>query len=284
MERTLKLYDGTAIPKLGQGTWYLGDQPEKRADEIAALRTGFENGMTLIDSAEMYGSGRAEALVGEAVQDIPRETLYLVSKVYPHHAGRTDIFDCCDASIRRMNAGYLDLYLLHWRGSIPLAETAACMEELVERGKIRHWGVSNFDTDDMEELFQVKDGDRCAVNQVLYHLGSRGVEYDLLPWLTEHNVPLMAYCPAAQGGGLRRGLLEHLAVQSAAKAHGVAPIQVLLAFVLAAPNVLAIPRTGNPAHAKQNAETANLTLTREELMNLSNAFPAPDRKVYLDIL
>lgn len=280
----ITLPDGTQFPKLGQGTWYLGDDPSRRAQEIEALRTGIACGMTLIDSAEMYGGGRAESLVGEAIQGIPRESLILVSKVYPHHAGRADIFDCCDASIRRMQADYLDLYLLHWRGSIPLSETVSCMEELVKQGKIRHWGVSNFDVDDMEELFRVKNGNHCAVNQVLYHLASRGVEYDLLPWMQQRHIPLMAYCPVAQGGSLRRGMLEHPTVVELAKRHSAAPIQILLAFVLSRPGVFAIPRTGKPEHAKQNAEAAMIQLSKEELHQLDHAFPPPSRKVYLDIL
>ena len=176
--------------------------------------------MTLIDSAEMYGEGAAEHLVGQAIRGYDRERLYLVSKVYPFHAGRHDIFQSCENSLRRMGTDYLDLYLLHWRGSVPLAETVACMEELKAKGRIRSWGVSNLDTADMEELFEVTGGTSCLTDQVLYHLGSRGVEYDLLPWLRRHKMPLMAYCPLAQGGGLRRGLLASPAVRAAAQAHG----------------------------------------------------------------
>ena len=181
--KTVTLPDGTQVPALGQGTWYLGEQPAVRARELAALRTGIEHGMTLLDTAEMYGGGRSEELVGEAIRPYDREKLFLVSKVYPHNAGRPEIFRSCENSLRRLGTEYLDLYLLHWRGSVPFAETAECMEELVRKGRIRRWGVSNLDTDDMEELWGVPGGAQCQVDQVLYHLGSRGVEYDLLPWL-----------------------------------------------------------------------------------------------------
>lgn len=282
--KTILLPDGTAIPKIGQGTWYLGDDPAARNEEISALRKGVSLGMTLIDSAEMYGNGRSEKLVGEAIASLKREELFLVSKVYPHHAGRDDIFRCCDASIRRMNAGYLDLYLLHWRGSIPLSETVECMEELVKRGKIRRWGVSNFDTDDMEELFRVKNGERCAVNQVLYHLGSRGVEYDLLPWLKNHGVPLMAYCPLAQAGVLRRSLLTDRTVLQLAERHQVSPVQILLAFVVSRENVFAIPKSSTVEHTVQNAAAGDIILSEEEIEKLNKAFPAPSSKTFLDIV
>lgn len=196
---------GAPAGRIGQGTWELGVRPDRFAQECGALRAGVEAGMTLIDTAEMYGEGAAEELVGHALRGLDRERLYLVSKVYPHNAGRQHIFQCCEDSLRRMQTDYLDLYLLHWRGAVPLAETVECMEELKARGRIRAWGVSNLNRHWMEELFRVPGGDRCLTDQVLYHLGSRGVEYDLLPWLQRHGLPLMAYCPLAQGGTLRGG-------------------------------------------------------------------------------
>lgn len=282
--KQLILPDGTSVPKLGQGTWHMGDDLRKREAEKEALRTGVACGMNLIDSAEMYGNGKSEELIGEVVRDYDRDALFLVSKVYPHNAGRANIFDSCEASIRRMNAQYLDLYLLHWRGSVPLSETVECMEELVQRGLIRRWGVSNFDTEDMEELFRVEKGERCSVNQVLYHLGSRGVEFDLLPWLQRHNVPLMAYCPTAQAGSLRRGLLEIKKVLDVAKAHSATPVQVLLAFLSGKENVFAVPKAGRAEHVLENAGAVELVLTQEELRLLDEAYPPPNRKTYLDIV
>lgn len=274
---------GVLAGPIGQGTWYLGEDRAAAAREEAALRAGIEAGMTLIDTAEMYGDGLAEELVGRAIRGCAREKLYIVSKVYPFNAGRRNIFRSCEASLRRLGCDYLDLYLLHWRGSVPLAETVACMEELKARGRIRAWGVSNLDTRDMRELFAVPGGGGCATDQVLYHLGSRGIEYDLLPLLQARGVPVMAYCPLAQAGRLRRGLLAAPAVRAAAGAHGATPEQVLLAFLLAQPGVVPIPRTGRAEHTRQNAAAAVLRLTAAELAALDAAFPAPGRKVPLDM-
>lgn len=274
---------GKAAGPVGQGTWYLGEHRFAFQEEQNALRSGIDAGMTLIDSAEMYGDGAAEKLVGAAIQGYAREDLYLVSKVYPFNAGRLNIFKSCEASLRRMGTDYLDLYLLHWRGSVPFAETVACMENLKEKGRIRAWGVSNLDTQDMKELLAVKDGVHCATDQVLYHLGSRGIEYDLLPILRQHDIPVMAYCPLAQAGRLRRGLLDAPAVQEIAGAHSATPSQILLAFLLAQPSVMPIPRTGKAAHTLQNAGAAQIRLTDEELAALNRAFPAPDHKVPLDM-
>lgn len=275
--------NGTTAGPLGQGTWYLGESAASFSEEKAALCAGIEAGMTLIDTAEMYGEGAAERLVGEAIQGYDRGGLYLVSKVYPFNAGRDRIFKSCEASLRRMRTDYLDLYLLHWRGSVPLAETAACMEELKARGLIRAWGVSNLDTGDMEELLAVKGGENCAADQVLYHLGSRGVEFDLLPYLRAHDIPLMAYCPLAQAGRLRRGLLEAPVVREISEAHSAVPTQVLLAFLLAQAGVIPIPRTGNPEHMMKNAAAAQLKLSEAELKALNQVFPAPSHKTPLDI-
>lgn len=275
---------GAAVGPVGQGTWYLGENPAAFREECIALRAGIEQGMNLLDTAEMYGEGAAETLVGQAIQGFAREGLFLVSKVYPFHAGRQDIFQSCENSLRRMGTDYLDLYLLHWRGRVPLAETVTCMEELKTQGKIRAWGVSNLDAEDMRELLAVPGGETCATDQVLYHLGSRGIEYDLLPMLRERNIPVMAYCPLAQAGQLRRGLLNAPAVQQIARAHDATPAQILLAFLLAQPGVIPIPRTGKAQHARQNAQAAAIRLAEAELTALNKAFPAPKYKTPLDIV
>lgn len=278
------LPDGTAVPAIGQGTWFLGERTSAAEQEKQALTAGIGAGMTLIDTAEMYGSGKAETLIGKTIADKKREELFIVSKVYPHNAGRKNIFKSCMASMNRMGVDYLDLYLLHWRGGIPLAETVACMEQLKKEGKIRRWGVSNFDTDDMEELWSVPNGKNCAVNQVLYHVASRGIEYDLLPWMREHHVPLMAYCPLAQGGDLKRGLYEHPVLKQIAANHQATVTQILLAFVLRDGDVIAIPRTGKADHALENAAADAVVLTAEELAMIDQAFPAPTRKVWLEMV
>ncbi|MEY8352778.1 aldo/keto reductase [Lachnospiraceae bacterium 54-53] len=284
MEKMVILPDGTPVPAIGQGTWFLGEQKEKHEEETETLRTGIEAGMTLIDTAEMYGNGKAEKLIGEAIRGLDRSRLFLVSKVYPHNAGRKNIFKSCMDSMARLNTDYLDLYLLHWRGGIPLKETVECMEQLKKEGKIRRWGVSNFDTDDMEELWSVPQGENCAVNQVLYHVASRGIEYDLLPWMRRHGVPVMAYCPLAQAGDLKRGLYENPVLSGIAKARKCTISQILLAFVIRDGGIIAIPRTGKKEHASDNGKAGELQLTEEELKAIDRAFPAPDRKVYLDIV
>lgn len=282
--KTIRLPDGAIIPAVGQGTWYLGEDPRKRSDELEALRWGAQNGMPLIDTAEMYGDGASEDLVGEAIRSLDRDSLFLVSKVYPWNAGRENIFDACQASLNRMGIDHLDLYLLHWRGSVPLRETVDCMEELKARGLIRRWGVSNFDVDDMQQLLRLPHGENCAVVQDLYHLGSRGVEYTLLPFLRRQGIPLMAYSPLAQAGRLRQALTRNTAVQAVARAHHATEIQVLLAFVLAQPGVFAIPRSGRLAHTQANRAAADLRLSAEEMTLLDAAFPAPKHKVGLDMI
>ena len=280
--KTITLAAGDIVPALGQGTWYLGDDPAKRAQEVSALRTGMGAGMRLIDTAEMYGDGRSEKLVGEAIAAAPREELFLVSKVLPENAGEKHIFQCCDATMNRMGVDYLDLYLLHWRGSVPLAETVRCLEQLKELGKIKNWGVSNFDIGDMEELWRSPGGRNCQVNQVLYHMGSRGIEYSLLPWMREHRVALMAYCPLAQGGALRRGLLTDPAVLAVAEKHRATPIQVLLAWCIRDGNTIAIPRTGHPDHTLENAGANALLLDEEDLALIDRQYAPPTRKMPLD--
>ena len=284
MERYVTLPDGASVPAIGQGTWFLGEQRSRMEQEKEALTAGVKAGMTLIDTAEMYGSGKAESLIGRTIAGMDRSSLFLVSKVYPHNAGRKNIFKSCLASLERMGTDYLDLYLLHWRGGIPLEETVECMEQLKKEGKIRRWGVSNFETSDMEELWSVPGGKNCAVNQVLYHAASRGIEYDLLPWMREHHVPLMAYCPLAQGGDLRRGLYENAVLKNIAAAHGASISQVLLAFVVRDGSTIAIPRSSRKEHTLDNAGADGLALTEAELSAIDQEFPAPRNKVYLDIV
>ena len=283
MRQMVTLPDGVKVPALGQGTWFLGEKRAAAKAEKEALTAGIQAGMTLIDTAEMYGSGKAEELIGRTIAGMKREDLFIVSKVYPHNACRKNIFKSSMASMQRMGVDYLDLYLLHWRGGIPLSETVACMEQLKKEGKIRRWGVSNFDTEDMEELWSVPHGRNCAVNQVLYHVASRGIEFDLLPWMREHHVPLMAYCPLAQGGDLRRGLYQNPVLNQIAKAHQATVSQVLLAFAVRDGNTIAIPRTGKKDHALENAAADGLVLTKEELEMIDGEFPAPTRKVWLDM-
>jgi len=283
MIKTITLQDGTILPAIGEGTWYLGESSLTFQSEKASLTAGIRAGMKLIDTAEMYGDGQAEILVGECIQDFPRDDVFLVSKYYPNNASRARIFRTCEASLKRMRTDHLDLYLLHWRGSVPLAETAACMEELKKQGKILRWGVSNFDASDMEELWNTPQGRGCCVNQVLYHLGSRGVEYDLLPWMKEHGVAMMAYCPLAQGGSLKRSLYSDPVLRRIAAAHQATVSQILLAFVIAGGGVIAIPRTAHAEHAQENAAALSLTLTQEELAQLDQAWPAPRHKTPLDM-
>ncbi len=284
MKNEVVFSDGTKVPAIGQGTWFLGENKAKQSSEIEALKAGIEAGMTLIDTAEMYGSGKSEKLIGMAIKDIDREKLFIVSKVYPHNAGRKNIFKSCMDSMERLGVDYLDLYLLHWRGGIPLSETVSCMEQLKKEGKIRRWGVSNFDTDDMEELWSVPNGKNCSVNQVLYNVSSRGIEYDLLPWMREHKVPLMAYCPLAQGGDLCSGLYKSKVLNNIANNHGASISQVLLSFAMRDGNTIVIPRSSNKEHTLDNAGADALRLTDKELAEIDLEFEAPKYKTYLDIV
>lgn len=284
MKEKIKLRDKSTIPILGQGTWQMGENIVEKEKEIRALQYGISKGMTLIDTAEMYGSGGAELIVGQVVKKIDRKKLYLVSKVYPHNAGRDKIYQACEASLERLGTKYLDLYLLHWRGSVALEETVACMEDLVKQGKIRRWGVSNFDLDDIKELWQVKNGKNCVVNQVLYHLGSRGIEYDLLAWMEENNMATMAYCPLAQAGTLRKGLLNSKAVNLVGEKHKISPGQVLLAFILERKNMIVIPKASSKNHIKENSQVLDIKLDQEDMKLLNKEYPPPSYKMPLDIV
>jgi diketogulonate reductase-like aldo/keto reductase len=271
--RTITLPSGEEIAVLGQGTWHMGEDLRRRADEIAALRLGFDLGMSLIDTAEMYADGGAEELVGEAI-DGRQDEVFLVSKVMPQNATRRGTIAACERTLMRLGVDELDLYLLHWRGTVPLEETLDAFDTLIGAGKIRHWGVSNFDVDDLEELIALPGGEEVATNQVLYNLVRRGIEYDLLPWCKRNDVPIMAYSPIEQGRVLR-----HPAVAAIAARHpGVTSAQVALAWVLRQDGVCTIPRAAKPAHVRENRATLDIGLTLQDLADLDRAFPPPTHK------
>ncbi|MBN3791903.1 aldo/keto reductase [Burkholderia sp. Ac-20353] len=275
---TVVLPDGETIPKLGQGTWEMGEHPSRRADEIAALREGVALGMTLIDTAEMYGEGATEDLVGEALAGL-RDDVFLVSKVYPHHAGRRGVVAACDASLKRLRTDRLDLYLLHWRGSVPLAEMVEGFEALRRAGKIRHWGVSNFDTADMEELVDEAGGAACATNQILYNIARRGAAFDLLPWLAARRMPAMAYSPVDHAR-----LPKHSPLDEIARLRGVSVMRVALAWVLAQPGVFAIPKAARIEHVRDNRAALDLVLSDDERAQLDAYFRPPRSKRALEML
>jgi diketogulonate reductase-like aldo/keto reductase len=283
MTKLIHFPQAQALPAIGQGTWYMGDKPMQRLDEIHALQAGIDLGLKLIDTAEMYADGGAERIVGEAIAG-RRDEVYLVSKVYPWNAGGNRAIAACEASLQRLKTDYLDLYLLHWRGDIPLEETLAVMQKLQQQGRIRRWGVSNLDFDDMQELTALDGGEACATNQVLYHLASRGIEHDLLPWCQQQNMPVMAYCPLAQAGRLRSGLMNHPALNELAQQKGITVAQLLLAWVISHDGVMAIPKAGSVAHVKENAAALGVVLTDEDKTVMEKAFPAPGRKTPLDMV
>jgi diketogulonate reductase-like aldo/keto reductase len=282
-EKTVRL-GGTLLPAIGQGTWYMGENARSRQQEVSALSAGIDLGLTLIDTAEMYADGAAEEVVGEALQGGLRDKVFLVSKVYPWNAGGEKAIAACEASLRRLKTDALDLYLLHWRGNYSLAETVEVMETLIQQGKIRRWGVSNLDYGDMQELMQVSGGDACATNQVLYHLASRGIEYDLLPWCQQQAMPVMAYCPLAQAGRLRDGLMENRVVQQIAEAHRASAAQIILAWVIHHQGVMAIPKASSIKHVEENAAALAIVLNDDEMRQLDAAFPAPKGKTPLDVV
>ncbi|RNM07918.1 aldo/keto reductase [Dickeya undicola] len=283
MTKQVTFPDGNTVPAIGQGTWFMGESAQRRSSEVSALQAGIDAGMTLIDTAEMYADGGAEDVVGEAIRG-RRDRVYLVSKVYPHNAGGERAIAACERSLKRLQTDYIDLYLLHWRGGIPLVDTIAAMEALQQAGKIGRWGVSNLDIDDMEELWSYQGGEQCQTNQVLYHLASRGIEYDLLPWCLQRRLPVMAYCPLAQAGQLRHDLFAHPAVVHVAQRQALTPAQVLLAWVTRQPGVIAIPKASTLAHVNENATALEVTLSPEDLVILDEAYPAPRRKQPLDVV
>ncbi|SDI49383.1 aldo/keto reductase [Natribacillus halophilus] len=282
--RTVPLPDGTLLPSIGQGTWKMGEHPDKKADEIKALQIGLDLGMNVIDTAEMYGDGQSERVIGEALHQ-RRDEAFLVSKVYPHNAGSGNIRTACENSLRRLRTDYLDMYLLHWRGfSGSLEDTVEGLEALREEGKISRWGVSNFDTPDMKELLEIKNGSHCATNQVLYHLGSRGIDYDLRPWHREQQMPMMAYSPLGQGGSLISQLTNNLTIKEIAEKHEAKPLQIALAWTIRTNDVIAIPKGTSPTHVIENAEAATIELSAADLEKIDEVFPKPEQKMPLDII
>ncbi len=277
MIRTVALPDQTEVAALGQGTWRMGEESARRRREIAALRAGVGLGLTLIDTAEMYGDGATETLLGEALAGL-RDQVFLVSKAYPQNVGRGRLERACEASLRRLKTDYLDLYLLHWRGSIPLAQTVEGMEALIAAGKIRRWGVSNLDSGDMDELVRA-GGESCATDQILYNITERGAEFELMPKLAARRMPVMAYSPVGQG---RLPLSSGLA--SIAKRYQVTPFQVALAWVLRDPNVIAIPKAADEAHVRDNLRASELVLDAEDLAAIDTDFKPPTRRTRLAML
>jgi len=275
--RTVALKSGDKVPVLGLGTWRMGERRPERATEVAAIRLGLELGLTLIDTAEMYGEGGAEEAIAEAISG-KRDGLFIVSKVYPHNASRAGTIAACERSLKRLKTDRLDLYLLHWRGSVPLAETVEPFERLKTDGKIRNWGVSNLDAADMDELAGVKHGGNCAANQVLYHLGSRGIEWELLDTCRKAKVMVMAYSPLGQGPLLRKPALRKIADK-----HGVDPAAIALAWVLRQPGVVAIPKAVRPEHVRANMKALDVRLDADDLNALDTAFPPPQRAMPLDM-
>ena len=276
--RTTSLPAGEMVPVLGQGTWNMGDDSRRRRDEANALRLGIDLGMTLIDTAEMYANGGSEEVVREAISG-QRDRIFLVSKVLPSNASRRGVEAACERSLKRLGTDRIDLYLLHWRGGVPLSETVEAFETLKAAGKIRHRGVSNFDTDDMEELEALPAGRNVQTNQVLYNLTRRGIEFDLLPWSRERGIPTMAYSPVEQGalGGDRR-------LKAVAERHGATPAQIALAWVMRDDGVIAIPKASRQEHVRDNRAALDIRLTPQDLTDLDAVFPPPSRKRGLEMI
>jgi diketogulonate reductase-like aldo/keto reductase len=281
--KTVQLPDDTRVPVLGQGTWTMGEKRTTHATEVAALRLGIDLGMTLIDTAEMYGDGKAEKVVGDAIEG-QRDRVFIVSKAYPHNASRTKLPKACERSLKRLRIETIDLYLLHWREKTPsLEETVEAFEKLRAGGKIKRWGVSNFDVDDMKELFAIENDHDCAANQVLYNLENREIEFDLLPLLTCHSshvTPIMAYSPIGHG----RGLLNNATLKKIARRHDATTAQIALAWVLRQPHVIAIPKASDKNHVRDNARSTEIKLTKEDLAELDKEFPPPKSKKPLPML
>ena len=276
--RTVTLPCGESVSAIGLGTWNVGDDRARRADEIAALREGIDLGATLIDTAEMYGEGRSETLIGEAVAGL-RDRVFIVSKVYPHNASRRGAVAACERSLKRLGTDRLDLYLLHWRGSVPLEETVEAFLALQASGKIRHWGVSNLDRDEMNALSRVDGGAAVQTDQVLYNLTRRGIECDLLPWLRERRIPAMAYSPIEQAR-----LLRNRALVDFARDAGMTPAQAALAWLLKDDDIIAIPKSSNPDRVRENVAAADLRLTAAQIAKLDKLFPRPREAGPLEML
>jgi len=278
MTRLVSLPDGTTVPALGQGTWEIGDDPALRDREQAALSRGIDLGLTLIDTAELYGDGRSESLVGEVIHG-RREDVFLVSKVRPENASDLRMMLACEKSLKRLGTDRLDLYLLHWEGNVPIEETIEAFDDLVDEGMIVRWGVSNLDLDAMQRLEAVEGGDLCATNQLLYNLASRGIEYDLMPWMRARDMPVMAYSPLGRGE-----LLQHPLIVDIADRHDADPAQIALAFTLLHDGVIAIPKASSVEHVEKNAEALEIRFDHEDLERLDAAFPPPQAPVALDMI
>jgi diketogulonate reductase-like aldo/keto reductase len=276
--KTVTLPSGEKIPALGQGTWFMGEDGSRRKEETATLRRGLDIGLALIDTAEMYGDGRSEELVGDAIIG-RRNEVFLVSKVYPHNASREGVLVACERSLKRLKTDRIDLYLLHWRGGVSFAETIAGFEALRHAGKIRHWGVSNLDLGDMQKLAAAPGGGKVAANQLLYNLTRRGIEFDLLPWCEKRRLPVMAYSPIEQARLLRHAGLMRLAAE-----YGITPSQLALAWVLRRDDVVAIPKTSITRHLEDNARAVDMTITPQIEAELDILFPPPKRPVPLEML
>ena len=271
------------LPALGIGTWEMGDDPKLHDEEIAAIRAGLDAGLSVIDTAEMYGNGRSEELVGEAIKPYPRAKIFLISKVLPQNASAKKMRQSLQSSLQRLQTDYLDLYLYHWRGMVPLSETISELQALQNEGLIRSWGVSNFDLDDMQELWQLPEGQNCVVNEDLYNLETRGIEYSLLPWQREHHVPLIAYSPLGRGPKMGSTMMKNEAVVQVAEEHEASTYQILLAWVMQQPDVLAIPKSSSSKHLLSNLKALDIELTPENLQILEKAYPKPERKEPLAI-
>jgi diketogulonate reductase-like aldo/keto reductase len=269
--------DGTSVPTLGQGTWHMGERRDAHAGEVESLKIGLDLGLTLIDTAEMYADGGAERVVADAIAG-RRDDAFIVSKVLPSNARRDATIRACEASLKRLQTDIIDLYLLHWRGGVPLAETIEAFDRLRADGKIRAWGVSNFDVGDMEEVEALSPG-QAATNQVLYNLARRGIEYDLVPWSQSKAMPIMAYSPLDEGR-----LLGHPVLTRIAQHHDATAAQIALAFVIATPGVVAIPKTGKPERIRENLAAAAIRLTEDDRHQLDEAFPPPARKQPLEMI
>ena len=278
--RTVALPDGKRVPLLGQGTWRMGESKSARAREVAALRLGLELGMTLIDTAEMYGDGGAEEIVAKSIRG-QRRDVFVVTKVYPHNASREKLPKACERSLKRLRIDTIDLYLLHWRERTPsLQETVDAFEELRAAGKIKRWGVSNFDVDNMNELLSLEHGHNCTANQVLYNLENREIEFDLLPWSQTNKVAIIAYSPVGHSGQL----LRNAALEKIAQSHDATPGQIALAWALRQSNTIAIPKASTQAHVLDNAASLKIKLTKEDLTDLDRKFPPPKSKKSLPML
>jgi len=276
--RSVTLRNGERVPALGQGTWHMGEDRRRAAEEAASVRLGIDLGMTLIDTAEMYGSGGAEEVVARAAEGL-RDSLFIVSKVYPHNASRTGVVAACERSLKRLATDRIDLYLLHWRGSIPLAETLEGFQRLQRDGKIRHHGVSNFDRADMAEWAALQGGDTVAADQVLYNLTRRGPEWDLAPWCRERQVAMMAYTPLGTGG-----MLGNPALRAIARQRGATPAQIALAWLLRQEGTIVIPKASRPEHVRENRGALDVRLTEQDLSAIDRAFPPPKGKSRLGML